>query len=198
MTLVGLLRKWIVATPFTGKLALMCAVTAVALPTLYRLSLDGMVNGIGYCPYLPFVLLSAVLLGWKQATGVAVASALVADALFIGPRFQVVEEATDMLGDVGFLIASAFIIVLVHAIRTAIDDLMAPTAANGVIFSERGGQAWVSWPTAGFHLRLGPHDQVAEMMEDYIAQVEFGRRLNRKALPELGSAEPGKPIVLAR
>ena len=42
MTLVGLLRKWLVATPIAGKLAFTLAVTAVALPTLYRVSLSGM------------------------------------------------------------------------------------------------------------------------------------------------------------
>jgi hypothetical protein len=53
MTLVGPLRKWLVATPITGKPALMFAVAAVALPTIYRLALDDVVMGIGYCPYLP-------------------------------------------------------------------------------------------------------------------------------------------------
>jgi hypothetical protein len=27
-------------------------------------------------------------------------------------------------------------------------------------------------------VKLGPHKDVAEMMEDYIAQVEFGEKLN--------------------
>jgi hypothetical protein len=183
MTLVGLLRKWLVATPITGKPALLVAIAAVALPTLYRLALDGMVMGIGYCPYLPFVLLSAVLLGWRQAAVIALLSVAVADALFVGPRFQLLEETTDMLGDLGFLVVSALIIGLVQAIRTAFEDLIGPTG-SGVIFSLKDGQAWASWPTAGYHLRLGPRDDVVEMMKDFVAQVELGKRLTREAQPE--------------
>ena len=184
MTLVGLLRKWLVATPVAGKPALMLAVAAVALPTFYRLALDGMVMGIGYCPYLPFILLSALLLGWKRTAVVSLVSVAVADTLFVGPRFQLLDGPTDMLGDLGFLVVSALIIVLVQAIRTAFDDLVGPTAANGVIFSLRDGQAWASWPIAGFHLRLGPQDHVADMMKDFVAQVELGKRLNRGTQPD--------------
>jgi len=181
MTLVGLLRKWLVATPLTGKPALVCAGAAVILPTLYRMSLDGMVMGIGYCPYLPFILLSAVLLGWRQAATIALVSVVVADALFVGTRFEVVEAPTDMLGDIGFLVVSAMIIGLVQAIRTALDDLVGPTAVGGVMFSLEDGQAWASWPTAGFHLRLGPQDDVAAMMKDFVAQVELAKRLTKAA-----------------
>jgi hypothetical protein len=183
MTLVGLLRKWLVATPIAGKLAFTIAVAAVGLPTLYRLSLNGMVMGIGYCPYLPFVLLTALLLGWRQATAVTLVSLVVADVLFVGERFQLFEGSTAMLGDLGFLVASAMIIALVQAIRTAFEDLIGPTAANGIFFSLENGQAWASWPKAGFHLRLGPQDDVAEMMKDFVAQVELGKRLNGEIQP---------------
>jgi hypothetical protein len=181
MTLVGLLRKWLVTTPIAGKPALWFAAAAVGLPTLYRMSLDGIVMGIGYCPYLPFVLFSAVLLGWRQAAVIALISVAVVDVLFVGQRFHLFEGPTDMLGDLGFLVASALIIALVQAIRTAFEDLVGPTVAGGVIFSLKDGQAWASWATAGYHLRLGPQDDVAEMMKDFVAQVELGKRLNRKS-----------------
>jgi hypothetical protein len=184
MALVSLLRKWLVITPLAGKPALMLAVAAVALPTLYRLSLDGMVVGIVYSPYLPFVLLCAVLLGWRQAGLIALVSVAVADALFVGTRFQLIEGPTDMLGDLGFLVVSVLIIALVHAIRTAFEDLIGPTATDGVFFSLEGGQAWASWPTAGFHLRLGPQNDVTEMMKDFIAQVELAKRLARNTQSE--------------
>ena len=184
MTLVGLLRKWLVATPLGGRLALLLAVAAVSLPTLYRLSLDNMVMGIGYCPYLSFVLLSALLLGWRHAAAVALVSVIVVDFLFAGPRFQLLEGPTDMLGDIAFVVISAFIIALVQAIRMALDDLVGPTGPGGVIFSLQDGQAWASWPTAGFHLRLGPRDDVAEMMKDFVAQVEMGKRLTGETQPD--------------
>jgi hypothetical protein len=181
MTLVALLRKWLVATPIAGKPAVILGVAAVAFPTLYRMSLDGIVMGIGYCPYLPFVLLSAVLLGWWRAALIALVSVGVVDALFVGTRFQLVEGPTDMLGDLGYLFVSVLIIALVQAIRTAFDDLVGPTATDGVFFSLDGGQAWASWPTAGFHLRLGSQDDVTEMMRDFIAQVELGKRLSQSS-----------------
>jgi hypothetical protein len=156
------------------------------LPTFYRLSLDGVVMEIGYCPYLPFVLLSAVLLGWRQAAAVALVSVVIADALFEGPRYEIVEGPTDMLGDFGFLVISALIIGLVHAIRTTFADLVGPTGAGGVFFSLERGQAWASWPAAGFHLRLGPQDEVAEMMKDFVAQAELGKRLARETRPDVG------------
>ena len=181
--MVTLLRKWLAATPVAGRPAFMFAVAAVALPTLYRVSLDGIVMGIGYCSYLPFVLLSALLLGWREAAAVALVSMVVVDALFVGPRFQLVEGPTDMLGDLGFLVASALIIGLVHAIRTAFEDLVGPTVRGGVIFSLKDGKAWASWPTSGFHLCLGSRDDVAEMMKDFVAQVEVGKRLSGEMQP---------------
>jgi hypothetical protein len=183
MTLVQLLRKWLITTPVTGRQAFACAVAAVGLPTLIRGSLDSVVVGIGFAPYFPFALLAAILLGWRQAAVVALASAVIADALFVGPRYELLNEPTDVFGVVVFLVGTALIIGLVHAIRTAFEDLVGPTAAGGVMFSLKDGQAWASWPTAGFHLSLGPRDDVAEMMKDFVAQVELGKRLAEEAGP---------------
>ena len=58
--------------------------------------------------------------------------------------------------------------------------------ASGVIFSLERGQAWASWPGAAT-VRLGPHKEVAAMMEDFLAQVELGERLADRYAP---SAEP--------
>ena len=178
MTIVGLLRKWVVATPIAGKQALLCAVVAVAVPTLIRASVDNIVTGIGFTPYFPFVLLAAILVNWKGATIVALFSAALGDALFVGPRYLLFEEPTDVFGVGVFLVASALIIGFVHAIRTAFTDLVGPTAKGGVIFSLKNGQAWASWPTASYNLRLGPRDDVTEMMKDFVAQVELAERLN--------------------
>jgi hypothetical protein len=177
MTPIALVRKGLVVTPLTGKYAVICAIAAVALPTLYRTSLDGMVMGIGYCPYLPAVLLSAVLLGWRRAAVIAVISALVIDALFVGKSYRVFDGPTAVFGDIQFLVAAAAIIGFAHAMRTAFADLIAPTGTGSVIFSVKDGQAWASWPTTGYTLRLGPQDDVAEIMKDYLAQLECGKQL---------------------
>jgi hypothetical protein len=181
MTLVALLRKWLVATPLTDKRALIVAVVALGLPTIMRASLDGIVVGSGLVPYFPFVLLAAILLEWEAAAIVMLISAVIGDWLFIGPHHRLLEEPTDIFGVVMFLAGSSLIIALVHAIRTALHDLVGPTSNNGVIFSLKEDQAWASWPTAGFHLRLGPQEEVARMMADFLAQLELANRLRTAA-----------------
>lgn len=185
MTLVSLLRRWLVTTPLKGRIAMLFAVTAVAVPTLIRVWLDGIVVGLGFSAYFPFVLLAAILLKWKLATVVALVSAALTDALFVGPRYRLLEGPTDVFGVASFLVGALLIIGLVHAIRTAFDDLVGPTSSGGVMFSLKNGQAWASWPTAGFHLSLGPRDDVAEMMKDFVAQVELGKRLAKAARPDI-------------
>ena len=50
-----------------------------------------------------------------------------------------------------------------------------------VIFSLREGYVWASWPTTVLCMRIGPHDAVASMMEDFLAQDALGERLTRNA-----------------
>lgn len=189
MTLVGLLRKWLVTTPLKGRLAMLFAVAVIALPTFIRAALDGIVVGLGFSAYFPFVLLAAIFLDWKLATIVALVSAAITDAYFVGLRYQLLEGPTAVFGVVSFLVGAYLIISLIHAIRTAFDDLVGPTSVGGVMFSLKNGQAWASWPVAGFHLSLGPRDDVAEMMKDFVAQVELGKRL-AQAQPEIQKVPP--------
>ncbi len=53
--------------------------------------------------------------------------------------------------------------------------------SSGVIFSLEGGQAWASWPGSPSPVRLGPESEVTEMMHDFIAQVELGKRMAKRA-----------------
>ena len=73
-----------VRAPLTGWLALLGAIAAVALPTVVRVAVNGVVTGCEFTPYLPFVLISAILLGWKHAIAVALASVVVLGGLFFG------------------------------------------------------------------------------------------------------------------
>ena len=45
-----------------------------------------------------------------------------------------------------------------------------------IIFSSRDGFVWVSGP-AGNAVKLGPHEDVAHMMRDFLAQDALGKRL---------------------
>jgi hypothetical protein len=179
-------RRWLLAPPLSGKFAIACSAAAIAIPTLLRQSVDGMVMGVDCLPYCPFVLISAILMGWRYATVVAIASALVCDYLFMGVHHQLLETRTDWFGMGVFLSYCLLIIGLVEAVRKMVATF--PRKAepdevwSGIIFSLEGGQAWASWKGADAPVPLGPCDEVAEMMEDFLAQVELGKRLTAKVV----------------
>src|SRR5262245_30936064 len=84
------LSRWLPAFPLTGRLALLCMLVSVGLPTTIRAAVNGVVTGCEFTPYLPFVLLSAILLRWWQASGVALACVAILGGLFAGPPAQLV------------------------------------------------------------------------------------------------------------
>src|SRR5689334_19472552 len=71
-------------TPLSGRLALLCAFSAVAIPTLFRAAINGVVTGCEFTPYLPFVLLAAILLRWWLVALVTAASVAIMGGLFEG------------------------------------------------------------------------------------------------------------------
>jgi len=46
-----------------------------------------------------------------------------------------------------------------------------------IIFSSRDGFVWASWPDTNATVRLGRHEMVAAMMQDFLDQDSLGRRL---------------------
>jgi hypothetical protein len=57
----------------------------------------------------------------------------------------------------------------------SIDDNKAPEEA--IIFSLLDGYVLASWPGTEASVRLGRHEMVAAMMEDFLAQDALGKRL---------------------
>jgi hypothetical protein len=175
------LRRLLTAPPLTGRQMLLCAIVALALPTLLRASIQGAVQGVGFSPYVPFVMLSALSLDWRVATLVALVSATLGDYFFVGQPFQLLESSNDVIGMFFFGIVSALAILLARTLRKVAADplwLNGPDeASEGVIFSLGNGQAFVSWYGQRSFVPLGPEDEVAEMMEDFLAQRALGRRL---------------------
>ena len=47
-----------------------------------------------------------------------------------------------------------------------------------VVFSLENNQAWAGWHGRKAMVQLGSKDDVAEMMEDFLAQLELAERLN--------------------
>jgi hypothetical protein len=58
---------------------------------------------------------------------------------------------------------------------------------GGIVFSVENGQAWASWYGQDKPVHLGPQHEVAEMMQDFLAQVELARFLAER---NRGGQEP--------
>lgn len=176
------LTRWLWAPVLTGPSAIFGALLAVAIPTVVRAAVIGVVTGCEFTPYLPFVLLSAILLGWWQASLVALASVGILGGLFVGPSMSHIAKHCFLSGAGIFLAASAIIIVTVVAIRRTVGGRVrtADEGQGGVVFSLDDGQVWASWYGQGQPVRLGSQERVGEMMEDFLAQVELGRRFSRR------------------
>ncbi|MFL6747925.1 MAG: hypothetical protein ACJ8E6_04435, partial [Sphingomicrobium sp.] len=143
--------RWLNAPPATGRLALLCGIFAVALPTAIRAAIDGVVTGCEFTPYLPFVLLSAILLRWWQASAVALASVAILGGLFAHPDHSYLSPCFLSAAAI-FLASSAAIIGTVVAARR----LLAASrfcgvdgSEGGIIFSLEHGEVLASWPGSG-------------------------------------------------
>lgn len=122
MTRLDFVKARLLAAPPTGASALAYNGLAVALPTIVRASIDNVVSGTTFVAYYPFVLLSALFLGWRNAVWVTVASAVVANFLFMVPRYSFFHAFTDTFGAVLFIISSALIIGVADTLRRTLQD----------------------------------------------------------------------------
>ena len=184
MIRTAILASSLVTPPVGGALALILSVAALAVPTAI-LSLDHSLPAGACCTtFFPFVLLTAVLAGPIYASVVGVGSVGLADALFMGPRYQLFESPMDGFGDASSLVSFALIIGCVVLYRKVIAQHARPKVsaelACGIIFSLEKGVALASWPGAGVPMRLGPEEEVAEMMRDFLAQRELAERLTKR------------------
>lgn len=181
MNLAGLSR-WLQAPPITGRLALLCAILAVTIPTAVRDAVSGVVTGCEFTPYLPFVLLSAILLPWGWAGAVSLVSVGILGGLFIGTPQGMVQECFVTSASI-FLASSTLmigIVLLIRRVFAATQLRGADESAGGIVFSSERNAVWASWYGSGPPVRLGSKKKVEAMMEDYLAQVEVARRLNGK------------------
>ena len=172
------LHRWVRSAPITGWPALVCGIAAVGLPTIVRAAVDGAVTGCEFTPYLPFVLITALALGWWQAGAVALASAAILGGLFFGPMNGHSSSSCFISGAAIFLASSAAMIGIVLLVRGVIAAIQhRGEHEGGVVFSLQGGQVWASWYDEGPPVRLGTEGNVSAMMQDFLAQVELGKRL---------------------
>lgn len=120
MTRFEFVRSRLLARPLPFLAAVPLALPLVIAPTVLRLAVDGFVTGTAFVAYYPFVLLAALLLGWRVAVVVMLASATVANFLFMEPRHQLFAELSDTLGAIFFLLSSSLIIALADTLRRTV------------------------------------------------------------------------------
>lgn len=153
-----------------GWWTLLLAVGALAIPTIIRAAVDGVVTGCEFTPYLPFVFICAFLMRWWQASAVALTSVAILGGLFGGSRAFMLPCFTSAAGI--FLGASAMMIGIAVLVRSylAQGNRQPDHLASGVVFSLDRGEVWASWNGHDAPVRLGSRRKVSEMMEDFLAQ----------------------------
>ena len=182
MNLIDRLSRRLLAPPATGRKALFVAILLVATPTLIRWLLDDIVGErFPFFTYTPFIVLAGALLSWRNAALVSVTAWATADLLFMPPKFHLAFDTVDLIGLFIFVTSAFLIIALVEAVRSIVENSLRPAKPEGfaapVVFSLEGGQAWASWYGSHSWVRLGPDEEVAEMMRDFLAQRELAEQL---------------------
>lgn len=191
MRIIGKVSRLLLAPPASGLRALVYAILLIAIPTAIRLLLDEILGG-GYpfIIYMPFLILTGALLSWRYAAIVSALAWLTGDLLFMQPRFSMAFDVPQAIGLIIFATSSFLIIGLAESVRTIVESSLRPARPDGVfsapvVFSLERGHAWASWYGSNSWVRLGPEEEVAEMMRDFLAQQELGKRLgsNDTAVP---------------
>jgi hypothetical protein len=173
--------RWLIGPPLAGGIALLAGAGAVAIPTLIRAAVNGVVTGCEYSPYVPFVLLAAILLRWWQAALVALAC-VGTDAMFHHGSWQAfVDSSCFETSAMLFLAGSAAMVGAAVLVRRVAARMLHREADRGIVFSLENGNIWASWYDSGPRVRLGSNDKVAAMMEDFLAQHRVAERLSQSA-----------------
>lgn len=159
----------------------MSSILALVIATVIRAAIDPVVTGCEFTPYLPFVLLCAILLPWWESSLVALASVPILGLLFLGTPTELAVSSCFLSSAGIFLAASAGMISFVVVVRRVLVSIQrsgADESAGGVLFSLDQGEVWASWYGRGPRVLLGSEEKVSGMMEDFLAQGEVARRLN--------------------
>jgi len=177
--------RWLVQHRLTGTQALLCAALTLGSALAVRAAVDGMVTGCEFTPYLPAVLVSAILLRWWQAALVALAAPMLHGVAFIGSPWHFLDSACFQSTGGMFLLSSAVIIGVAVIVRQTLElpRHSAEDNSGGIVFSLEKGEVWASWYGSARPVRLGDRNRVETMMADFLAQVELGKRLESNCDP---------------
>lgn len=178
-------KSWLFAPPLHGSRAIVISILAIAIPTGIGLGVPSQMENQACTFFCPFVLATSILCGWRHALAVAVGSAMICNSILMGYPYNFRLETSELGVLSVFLGYSAFVIAVVELFRMraarSLRQAGAEERMSGIVFSLDDGQAWASWYGIDAPVRLGPRDEVVKMMEDFIAQVELGKRLEARA-----------------
>jgi len=176
-------KNWLFAPPLRRAPAWAVTIASIAIPTLIRLDMTPGVDDQTCTIFCPFVLATSILCGWRYAAVVTVATAIACNTLLMGVPYKFHFTRAEIEGIGTYVAYSAFLITVVGLFRAAASRSLRQAGAKGnekgVVFSLDGGEAWASWYGVEAPVRLGPRDQVVQMMEDFIKQVELGKKFER-------------------
>lgn len=106
--------------PPSAPIAILWVGSAAIVPTVIRLAVDHLVNDVTIFPaYFPFVLAAATFLGWRSAVVAAILSALAANLMFMGERFEFSAATTDIVSSLLFLLSAGAVIFGVERLKAA-------------------------------------------------------------------------------
>jgi two-component sensor histidine kinase len=125
MTRFEFVRSRLLAPPPPPLHAVPLALPFIAAPTAVRWLIDPLDTGTAFVAYYPFVLLAALLLGWRTAAIVMMGSAVVANFLFMEPRYVLFAGPSDTLGAAFYCISSSLIIAVADTLKRAVVEVQA-------------------------------------------------------------------------
>lgn len=99
------------------------AALAIAIPTVARWLIDGGQAGIPFVTYFPFILLSALLLGWRYAVPVVVLSGFLANRLLRDEPVLFYVSWQDAVMVVLFFVICAILIYMGEQLRRLVREL---------------------------------------------------------------------------
>lgn len=123
MIRVGFVRARLSSPPPSHLSALAYGCLMVAAPTALRAIIDPVVSGTTFVAYYPFILLAALLMAWPHAMAIAVASAIVANFLFMEPKYSFLATTSETIGTLLFVACCLLIITVGQTLRRAVHDL---------------------------------------------------------------------------
>jgi len=176
-------KNWLFAPPLRGAPAWAVTVASIVIPTFIRLNMLPDVDDQTCTIFFPFVLATSILCGWRYASVVIISTAIACNTILMGAPYRFHFTRAEFEGIGTYVAYSVFMIAVIRLFRGAaarsLRQAGAKSNGKGVVFSLDRGEAWASWYGVDAPVRLGPRDQVVHMMEDFIKQVELGKKFER-------------------